>query len=144
VDGVVLPELPLEESERFAPDLKRNGLSQILLVTPTTEPARIRAVDDACSGFLYCVSTTGVTGGYGRKPEAGYIRDVKRIARRNPVLVGFGITTPDDARRAARDADGVIIGSALIKQIAAGAHSALLTDWVSGFKAALRPDVIPT
>lgn len=138
VDGVVLPELPLEESERFAPILMRNSLSQILLVTPTTEPARIQAVDDACSGFLYCVSTTGVTGGEGRKPGAAYVRDVKRSAHRNPVLVGFGIASPDDARMLAQDADGVIIGSALIKQIAAGVPPALLTKWVSGFKAALR------
>ena len=138
IDGIVLPELPLEEAGKFKSMMEGSGLSQILLVTPTSPPERIEAIDAASSGFLYCVSTTGVTGERGRFPSHEYVRNVKRHARKNPVLVGFGISSPDDAKRYSRDADGVIVGSALIKKIGEGGTAAELSPWVREMKEVLR------
>ncbi len=137
VDGMILPELPLEEAERFRSQAEGSGLSNILLVTPTTPPDRIELIDSVSSGFLYCVSTTGVTGAAaGGSPEE-YIRTVKHHAKRNPVLVGFGISSHESAQRCARPSDGVVIGSALIKLLGQGVSSSDLRDWVAGYKAAL-------
>jgi len=138
VDGMILPELPFEEADTFKQLLDENNLSQILLVAPTTPPDRIEAIDAASSGFLYCVSTTGVTGGDGKGPMYEYIVNVKRHAKKNPVLVGFGISTPKDAKRCAGYSDGVIIGSALIKRIAGAGSRGKLREWVSQFKRVLQ------
>ena len=137
VDGVILPELPLEESGRFAGLMKTNGLAQILLVTPTTPPERIRNIDAASDGFLYCVATTGVTGTGGKAADE-YVARVKSNAPKNPVLVGFGISTPDDARRAAANADGVIIGSALIRRLQKKESPGDVEQWVVEVKRGLR------
>lgn len=137
VDGVIFPELPKEETGRFSQMLSGNGLSNILLVAPTTAPDRIEAIDRASSGFLYCVSTTGVTGTHGQTPPQEYIRRVKNHAKKNPVLVGFGITSSKDARTVARDCDGVIVGSALIKRIMRGKDKRF-REWVAEFKNVLR------
>lgn len=118
VDGVVLPELPFEESSRFKSVIEKNGLVNILLVTPTTPSARIAEIDKASSGFLYCVSTTGVTGSRSQNYNQKYLSRVRKIAKNNPVLVGFGIKTPEDAKQTASQANGIIVGSALIKIIA--------------------------
>lgn len=136
-DGIILPELPLEEIGRYSPFITRNGLSQILLVTPTTAADRITAIDGASNGFLYCVSTTGVTGGRSRAPVQEYLKRVKRQARKNAVLVGFGVSTPEDVHNYAQAADGVIIGSALIKRLGQGLEGEPLSAWVRGMKEAL-------
>ncbi|MGB2958086.1 MAG: tryptophan synthase subunit alpha [Bacteroidota bacterium] len=137
VDGLILPELPLEESEGYRSQAERFGLSTILLVTPTTSTDRIGAIDGASSGFLYCVSTTGVTGtAAGGSPEE-YIQTVKLFAKRNPVLVGFGVSSHESAHRFARSSDGVVIGSALIKLLEEGVSDTDLEEWVAGYKASL-------
>lgn len=138
VDGVILPELPLEEWERFVPLVNGADLAGILLVTPTTPASRVKAIDEASSGFLYCVSSTGVTGGSAPPEAAAYIRDVKENASRNPVMVGFGISLPAQAQALGRLADGVIVGSALLRKIAESATPSEVSTWVSDFKAALR------
>jgi tryptophan synthase alpha chain len=120
VDGVVLPELPFEELGRYKSLIESAGLANILLVTPTTPAKRLSMIDKASSGFLYCVSTTGVTGGAGRSMNIDYIGKVKKSAKKNPVLVGFGIKTPEDAKRIAQHADGVIVGSELIRRMIQG------------------------
>jgi tryptophan synthase alpha chain len=137
VDGVILPELTLEESVRFRAGISGNGLSQILLVAPTTPAERIRAIDAASTGFLYCVSTTGVTGSAGKGTPDEFLARVKACAKKNPVLVGFGISTADGARHAARLSDGVIIGSALIRRLAANESIDSITGWVSSIREAL-------
>jgi tryptophan synthase alpha chain len=106
-------------------------------VTPTTPDVRVAAIDGCSTGFLYCVSTTGVTGAGGARVADGYLARVKRHAPRNPVLVGFGIAGPEDARRVSRDADGVIIGSALIRKLAAGEGTASICLWVREVKDAM-------
>jgi tryptophan synthase alpha chain len=138
VDGFILPELPLEESDRFIDLFKANNLANILLVTPTTLPSRISLIDKQSSGFLYCVSTTGVTGSSKNRMDTRYIQKVKSSAKKNPVLVGFGIRTAEDARHAVRTADGVIIGSALIEIIGKGKSLASIESFVRGIKTGMQ------
>ena len=136
VDGLILPELPFEESKRYKSILDSAGLAHILLVTPTTSPDRIAMIDRVSNGFLYCVSSTGVTGS--RSTMSGsYINSVKLHAKKNPVLIGFGIRTPLDAHKIATYADGVIIGSALIQKIVRGESIEEIGKWVRQMKEAL-------
>jgi tryptophan synthase alpha chain len=137
VDGIILPELPLEESRGYKTIFKRTGLVQILLVTPTTPPERIGLIDRASHGFLYCVSSTGVTGATKKVQNGSYLSSVKRNAKINPVLVGFGIKTPNDVRRTARIADGVIVGSALIQKIEKRESPQKIGAWVRQLKKAM-------
>lgn len=138
VDGVIFPELPLEESDRFNTALRTHRLANILLVTPTSSPERIEAIDAASEGFLYCVSATGVTGMKGHRAGAGYVNHVKSHARRNPVLVGFGISSTADARAMAEHADGIIVGSALLKRLASGEAPTHTMEWVRRLKQAIQ------
>lgn len=139
VDGIILPELPLEEQDRYEDFIKDNKLANILLVTPTTSPERITLIDKRSSGFLYCVSTAGVTGSRKRKLDTNYVKKVKTSAKKNPVLVGFGISTAEDARRAVSNADGVIVGSALIELIGKGKSLAAIESFVRGIKDGMQP-----
>ena len=137
VDGVILPEVPLEETGRFSEAFRRNNLDHILLVTPTTPPERIRAVDESSSGFVYCVSMTGVTG---RKAIVGtsYLSTVRNLVTHNPLQIGFGIAGPDDARSIAAYADGIIVGTALIRKLKEEEPTERLVQWVSSVKGALH------
>jgi tryptophan synthase alpha chain len=137
VDGMVLPELTLEESAMFKHEIAMSGLSQILLVAPTTPDDRVMAIDAASTGFLYCVSTTGVTGSARKGAPDEYLSRVRRCARTNPLLVGFGISTADAARHAAELSDGVIIGSALIQRLAHGESVESVAAWVGSIREAL-------
>jgi tryptophan synthase alpha chain len=138
IDGIILPEVPLEESNRFLAFNRKYNLADILFVGPATPDERIRAIDKVTSGFLYCVSTTGVTG----RSEVGniesYIKRVKRYAKNSPVLVGFGIKTSADAQSIAHSADGVIIGSALIQKITQGSTAAEIGMWVQQIKNVMK------
>lgn len=138
VDGIILPELSLEESDRYADHIKGNNLVNILLVTPTTLPARISLIDKRSSGFLYCVSTTGVTGSPKNRIDTRYISAVKSSAKKNPVLVGFGIRSAKDARRAGSTTDGVIIGSVLIEMIRKGKSLRAVESFVRGIKTGMQ------
>ena len=140
VDGIILPELPLEEAGRYAGELREAGLAQILLVTPTTPPARLGEIDSLASGFVYCVSMTGVTGGQVSGGVSAYLRGVRERVTRNPILVGFGISTPDQAAAIGVEADGVIIGSALIRQLEKPDCMEALPGWVRAFRESIdRP-----
>lgn len=138
VDGVIFPELPLEEASRVKSVLSKNQLAQIMLVTPTSSAERIRKIDAASSGFLYCVSMTGVTGMKGKQADADYIKHVKRNARKNPVLVGFGISSPKEAHAYSRQSDGVIVGSALLKRICGGETTPGIMRWITHMKQSLK------
>ena len=137
VDGIILPEVPLEESNRFLLLTRKYHLADILLVSPATSNERIRNIDKITSGFLYCVSTTGVTGRSSIGDIESYVKRVKRNAKTNPVLVGFGIKTPGDARRIAKNADGVIVGSALIQRITREDTPKSIGGWVRQLKDAI-------
>ena len=119
IDGTIIADLPLEESEEYRTIAQQNNIATIFLAAPTTSSDRLTQLDNASTGFLYCVSITGVTGE--RKALASqtesFLKRARMSVKKNPLLVGFGISTPDDARRIASLSDGVIIGSALINTI---------------------------
>lgn len=119
-DGVLLTDVPPEEAGEWVPLARRYGLDTIFLLAPTSTEKRIRLVTEIGTGFLYCVSRTGVTGEKETLPP-----DLPRLIRRlraltdKPIAVGFGISKPDHVRSVARmeGADGVVIGSALVRML---------------------------
>lgn len=120
--GFVVPDLPIEESDQLDAACRGAGLALVRLVTPTTPPDRAEAIARRSTGFLYCVSVAGVTGARTELPP-GLIERVRWLRTKTdvPILVGFGISTPEQARAVAAVADGVIVGSAVVRQIAEGA-----------------------
>jgi tryptophan synthase alpha chain len=114
--GLIVPDLPLEESDQLATACRDAGLALVRLVTPTTPPERAAAIARQSTGFLYCVSVAGVTGARTELP-VGLVERVEWLKTQTdvPVLVGFGIADPEQARAVAAVADGVIVGSALVR-----------------------------
>ena len=120
IDGVIIVDLPPEEDAELCDPAIRHGINFIRLITPTTDLARLPHVLKNASGFLYYVSMTGVTGTKAVDSDA-VATSVNSLRNHTnmPVAVGFGITTPDQARTIAKTADGAIIGSAIVNRIAA-------------------------
>lgn len=120
VDGVLCVDLPIEEADDYMKILHARGLRTIFLIAPTSTDQRIEAIAKACTGFVYYVSRTGVTGERSsiERSVAGMIEKIKR-ATNVPVAVGFGISSPAQAAEIAGYADGVIVGSAIVRMIGA-------------------------
>jgi tryptophan synthase alpha chain len=118
IDGVIVPDLPFEERDELANDCVRYGITQISMIAPTSHE-RIKLIAKNAEGFLYCVSSLGVTGVRSEidTDVAKMIKQVKEISSVQ-CAVGFGISTPEQARDMAAVSDGVIIGSAIVKIIA--------------------------
>jgi tryptophan synthase alpha chain len=117
-DGLIVPDLPLEESHSLQVAAARCGLAWVPLVAPTSSPDRLTKIVAAATGFVYAVSTLGVTGSRESLSEnAGRVVARCRAATDAPILVGIGISTPEHALEAARSADGVVIGSAVVSLI---------------------------
>jgi tryptophan synthase alpha chain len=118
IDGFIVPDLPVDEGEAFGATLAKLGLKQVLLVTPATTPARRRLILDRSTGFVYCVSLAGITGERAELPPdlVDYVNGVKREAK-TPVCVGFGIARPELVAMVAKVADGVIVGSAIVRHL---------------------------
>jgi tryptophan synthase alpha chain len=118
VDGIIIPDIPMEESEELNAAARAEGICLIMLAAPTTPLERVKKISKYSRGFLYYVSITGVTGA-GKALSSKLAIDVKKIRKAisEPVCVGFGISSPDQARDIARGSDGVIVGSAIIKRI---------------------------
>lgn len=121
VDGLIVVDLPPEEDAELCLPAQAAGLNFIRLATPTTDDRRLPAVVANTSGFVYYVSVTGTTGGAAADP-AEVAPEVARVraAAGLPVVVGFGISTPETAEAVARVADGCVVGSAIVRQIAEG------------------------
>lgn len=117
-DGLIVPDLPMEEAAALEAACRAHGLAFIYLVSPESTPERIAALCERASGFLYLVSLSGVTGVRDTLPEhlAAFVARVRGAAR-TPLAIGFGISTPAQAQQIADLADGVIIGSALIRAV---------------------------
>jgi tryptophan synthase alpha chain len=141
VHGVIVPDLPIEESTALASACKRSGIDLIFLVAPTTDDVRLRAIIKKASGFVYLVSVRGVTGA--RKnlgSEVGELISRVKKKTRLPVCVGFGISTPEHARKAREfGADGVIVGSALIDVVERNLRDRRrMLERISDFAAAMK------
>lgn len=117
-DGILLLDLPPDEAAQHADLAASSGLSQIRLIAPTTPPERLAMLARSSKGFIYALSRTGVTGAHGG-PSANVAETVARIREHTdtPVCVGFGISNAEQAAMVASMADGVIVGSALVKQV---------------------------
>ena len=121
VDGLILPDLPMHEYlESYKATFEKYGLLNIFLITPQTSDERIRQIDGVSQGFIYMVSSasvTGATSGIG-EAQAAYFQRIKNLNLQNPTLIGFGISDRDSFAKACQYANGAIIGSAFIKQLA--------------------------
>ena len=121
VDGLIIPDAPIEESGILSEHAKAHGLHMIYLVAPNTTSERMNIIDEKSDGFVYCVSVTGVTGARDGNEVAQsvqrFISRVKENVVKNPKLVGFGIKNHDDAMKISEGLDGFIVGSALIETI---------------------------
>jgi tryptophan synthase alpha chain len=141
VDGVICVDIPAEEDAELGPALRAAGVAPIRLATPTTDAARLPAVLEGASGFLYYVSVAGITG----KQQAAQASIESAVARLKaatdlPVAVGFGIRTPEQAAQVARVADGVVVGSAIVELVGAHGKDAAgpVRDYVASLAAAVR------
>ncbi len=118
VDGVIIPDLPPDEAEDLVAEAKKRDFATIFLLSPTSTPDRIRLVSKKSKGFIYYVSLTGITGARANLPKelASRVRLIKRYSDK-PVCVGFGVSRPGQVREIAKMAEGVIVGSAIVKEI---------------------------
>ncbi|MCS3750241.1 tryptophan synthase alpha chain [Salinibacter ruber] len=121
VDGLILPDLPPQESDALCDAAAAHGLELVFLIAPNTSDERIRVVDERATGFVYAVSVTGLTGSdLAETPSVDeYLMHARDFVAQNPLLVGFGIKTHDDAMELSRHTDGFIVGSALINRVEA-------------------------
>lgn len=135
VDGLIVPDLPPEEGETLESTCREYHLALVYLLAPTSSSERVRLVTAHSQGFVYLVSVTGITGPRDRLPEdlAAFVSRVRSVTAK-PLAVGFGISSPEQARQVAALADGVIVGSALVRL----AEQERATDKVESFVAGLR------
>ncbi|MGR3498430.1 MAG: tryptophan synthase subunit alpha [Limimaricola soesokkakensis] len=121
IDGLIVVDLPPEEDAELCLPAQQAGLNFIRLATPTTDDARLPKVLQNTSGFVYYVSITGITGAAEAQAEA-VAPEVARIKSKTdlPIIVGFGVKTPETAKNIASIADGTVVGSAIVSQIAEG------------------------
>lgn len=115
IDGLILPDLPYEENDEFLPTCRKYGVDLISMIAPTSAD-RIAMIAKEAEGFLYIVSSLGVTGTRSEiKTDLASIVEVVRRNTKTPCAIGFGISTPEQAHKMAAIADGAIVGSAIIK-----------------------------
>lgn len=138
LSGLIVPDLVADEADEFAAVCRHADCTLTLLVTPTTTPERARKVVQLCTGFVYCVSVVGITGERDRLPAE--LKD--QLARLRtmtdlPLCVGFGVSRPEHVRHLKEIADGVIVGSALVKKLEQGGPAAVVQA-VKELSAALR------
>ena len=136
IDGLIVVDLPPEEDDELCIPAQAAGLNFIRLATPTTDAKRLPKVLENTSGFVYYVSITGITGAAAAQADA-VAPEVARIkaATDLPVIVGFGIRTPDTAQEIAAIADGCVVGSAIVAEIAAGKSVDAVLAFVKGLAA---------
>lgn len=134
VDGLIVADLPPEEAKDIKMYLKGKNLALIFLLTPVSSEKRIRLVCEYSQGFIYCVSYTGVTGGEGKKEKrlSSFLEKI-RFYSSTPVAIGFGISSPSQAKRMSHLADGVIVGSAIIRKIMENKDSKDMVERVGEF-----------
>ncbi len=140
MDGIILPDVPFEEKEEFAAPCRAAGIDLVSLVAPTSA-GRIADIAAQAEGFLYVVSSLGVTGVRSEiKTDVKEIAALAKASAKVPCAIGFGISTPEQASAMARCADGVIVGSAIVKLIEKHGRDAVpyVADYVRSMKDAIR------
>ena len=140
IDGLILPDLPYEEKEEFLPTCRQYGVDLISLIAPTSEN-RISMIAREAEGFIYIVSSLGVTGT--RSEIKTDLASIVKVARENtkvPCAIGFGISTPEQAKKMADISDGAIVGSAIVKLIEKYGTDApkYVAEYVKSMKDAIR------
>ncbi|MDO8586565.1 MAG: tryptophan synthase subunit alpha [Armatimonadota bacterium] len=143
VDGVIMTDMPPEEAGEWKDLTDRRGIDSIFLLAPTSPPPRIDLVAAAATGFIYCVSRTGVTGAQkDLSMELQNMLPAIRAVTDKPVVVGFGVSSPEHVRQVCALADGAVVGSALVDMVARnGTDSDLITrvgDFARSLKAGTR------
>jgi tryptophan synthase alpha chain len=138
VDGAIVPDLPYDELDGWGDCADAAGVETVLLAAPTTPDDRLREICERSHGFVYGVSLMGVTGERAQLAEhaAAMGRRCKAVTDK-PVLIGVGISTPEQASQAAADADGVIVGSALVRRLLDGGGPEEAATFVASLRTAL-------
>ena len=140
IDGLILPDIPYEEKDEFNPICKKYDVDLISLIAPTSHD-RINMIAGDASGFVYCVSSLGVTGTRTEiTTDIGEMVSLVKKAKDIPCAVGFGISTPEQAKKMSSVADGVIVGSAIVKIIAKYGEDAVpyVVEYVKSMKDAMK------
>ena len=138
VDGVILPDLPLAEFENeYKSIFEKSNIRIVFLISPTTEESRIREIDNASSGFIYAVSASSTTGAKGEfsKAQLDYFEKLRSLKLKNPLLIGFGISTAASFGVASQFATGAIVGSAFIQTLKSASD---LGQEIHGFVKAIK------
>lgn len=138
IDGLIIPDLPPEEGNELEKSSKDHGIDLIYLLAPTSDDERIKIVTNRSTGFIYLVSLTGVTGSGAElsKELEEFVSKVRQTTSK-PLCVGFGITTPEQARRVAHISDGIIVGSRILKLIEEDPSLNSVRSFVKDLKSAL-------
>jgi tryptophan synthase alpha chain len=138
-DGVIVPDLPYEESDPLRAEAEPAGLDLVQFVAPTSPAARVKAIARLARGFIYVVSVTGITGERKSLPPEldAQIRTLRLVTTR-PLCVGFGVSTAEQVAAVGRVADGVIVGSAIVRLVEKHTGDPALVDEVAKFIAALK------
>lgn len=139
VDGLIVPDMPPDEADPLKGPADAAGLPLIFLLAPTSTPSRRRLVAEESHGFVYYVSLTGITGA-----KLSNVTDIQQNVQKlkkvsaSPVAVGFGVATPEDAAQVSKMADGVIVGSAIVKRIASYQQDPAMVGHVAEFVRSLK------
>jgi len=144
ITGLIIPDLPPEEGPELEAVTQRRGLDLIYLLAPTSTEERIKLVAERSRGFIYLVSVAGVTGARENLPSnlETFVAKVRKVATQ-PLCIGFGISTPEQARQVAQIADGVIVGSRIIQFMETDESMVSVADFTRELRCALnRPDGI--
>ena len=138
IDGLIIPDLPPEEGLELEASTQKQGLDLIYLLAPTSTEERIRLIAERSRGFIYLVSVTGVTGARDSLPAdlEAFVARVRQVVTQ-PLCVGFGISTPEQARQVARISDGVIVGSRIIQLMEAEDDLTSVGSFIKGLRQAL-------
>ena len=139
LDGLIIPDLPPDEAGELGKALRQSGLDLIYLAAPTSGPERLRLIARKSQGFIYLVSLTGVTGTRDQLPPdlIQHLRDLRAVTKK-PICVGFGISTPEHVRIVGEWADGVVVGSAIVRLIEEQMTSVDLVERVGAFISSLK------
>ena len=134
--GVILPDVPPEEADGVSAASDASGVPIVFLISPTCTDERIRKIDGLTKSWIYLVSLKGVTGAAMSSDVGAFVKRVRKSTK-HPLYIGFGISTPDDAARVAEYADGIIVGSALLKIVENGGTAKDVEQFIASLRKAI-------